>query len=366
MDKVKIGIIGCGDIADNAYVTGCRQFDILDLVACADLVPEKAEALAAKHELIALTVDEMLADPAIQIILNLTIPAAHAQVSLAAIAADKHVYSEKPLAVDRASGAAILAAARERGVLVGCAPDTFLGGGQQTCRKLIDDGWIGTPVAATAFMMSPGHENWHPNAEFYYQPGGGPMMDMGPYYLTALINLLGAVERVSGTTRMTYPERTFTSEARYGDRIQVEVDTHVTGLLNFTAGPVATIITSFDVWYAELPRIEIYGSTGTLSVPDPNIFGGAVRVRRAGAADWSQIPLTHSHTVGRGIGIADMAYALQSGRPHRANGDLAYHVLDIMQAFQESSDRGEHIQINDPCLRPEALPLGLVSGTLDR
>ncbi len=365
--QILIGIIGCGNIFP-AYVKGCRAFPILELAAVADLDMDRAQARAAEFGIPkACTVEALLADEAIGIVVNLTIPKAHAEVNLAAIAAGKHVYCEKPLAVNRADGQRTLGAARARGVRVGCAPDTFFGGGIQTCRKLIDDGWIGEPVAATAFMTCHGHESWHPSPEFYYETGGGPMLDMGPYYLTALVNLMGGIRRVTGSTRATFPERLITSQPKYGKRVTVEVATHVAGVMDFANGAIGTIITTFDVWAANLPRIEIYGTAGSLSVPDPNTFGGTVRVRRAGAQDWSDIPWTHGYTDNsRGIGVADMAYGLASGRPHRASGDLAYHVLDVMQAFEDASQAGRHIEITSACPRPAALPLGLRPGELDR
>jgi predicted dehydrogenase len=209
----------------------------------------------------------LLSDPEIQIVVNLTIPKAHAEVCLQALEVGKHVYVEKPLATTREDAQKIIIKAKEKGLKVGCAPDTFLGGGIQTCRKLIDDGWIGTPVVSTAFMTCHGHESWHPDPEFYYKKGGGPMLDMGPYFLTALVNLMGPVQRVSGSAQITYPERTITSKPKYGDRIEVQVPTHVAGVLDFKSGAVGTIITSFDIWAANLPRIELYGSAGTLSVP---------------------------------------------------------------------------------------------------
>jgi predicted dehydrogenase len=361
--RVKVGFIGAGNISEQ-YLKASRTFPILDVVGIADLVRSRAEERAEAFDLRPYTPDEMLADPDIEIVVNLTIPAAHGTVNLAVIEAGKHVYSEKPLAITREEGRRTLDAARERNLLVGCAPDTFLGGGLQTCRKLIDDGWIGEPVAATAFMTGRGPESWHPDPVFFYQPGAGPMFDMGPYYLTTLIHLLGPVRRVTGCTRRSFEERIATTPTRYGERIPVSVTTHVAGLLDFVSGPIATIITSFDVWHANLPRIEIYGSEGTLSVPDPNIFRGPVRLRRAGAEEWSEIPLTHYVPIGRSIGVADMASALLSGRQPRASGDLAYHVLDLMHAFDESSESGRHIEIESQCERPAPLPPGLLPGTL--
>jgi predicted dehydrogenase len=367
MEKVKVGIIGCGNISD-IYLKNCTEtFEILDVAAVADLVMERAREKAKKYNIPrACTVEELLDDPEIKIVINLTIPKAHAQVCMSALEAGKNVYVEKPLSVTREDGKQILKAAKLKGLLVGGAPDTFLGGGIQTCRKLIDDGWIGEPVAATAFMMCHGHESWHPEPEFYYKVGGGPMFDMGPYYLTALISLMGPVKRVTASTRITFPERTITSRPKYGTKITVDTPTHVAGILDFTGGTVGTIITSFDVWASGLPRIEIYGSRGTLSVPDPNTFGGTVMIQRPGDDGWKEIPLTHGFAENsRGIGVADMAYALLSGRQHRANGDMTYHVLDIMHAFHDASDQGRHIELESTCDRPEALPLGLSATALD-
>lgn len=366
MKPVKIGIIGCGAIS-GVYFEAGKTFEILDIIACADIIPERAKAKAEQYQIPrACTPEELLADPEIEIVVNLTIPKAHFEVSLAALEAGKSVYSEKPLAVTREEGQRLLDTARERGLLLGCAPDTFMGGGLQTCRKLIDDGWIGEPVAAVAFMMSHGHESWHPDPEFYYQVGGGPMFDMGPYYLTALIHLIGPVRRVTGSARITFPERTITSQPKYGKKIRVETPTHVAGVMDFANGAVGTIITTFDVWAAQLPRIEIYGTEGSLSAPDPNGFGGPVAIRRAGADEWTSMPLTHGYTrQSRGLGIADMAYALRTGRRHRANGEMAYHVLDIMQAFLDASCEGKHIELTSTCERPTPLPMGLREGQLD-
>ncbi|MEM7032804.1 MAG: Gfo/Idh/MocA family oxidoreductase [Chloroflexota bacterium] len=364
--KVKVGLIGCGVISA-AYFKGTKLFDIIDMVACADLLLERAQARAEEFGIPkACTVDELLANPEIELVINLTIPKVHAEVNIAALEAGKHAYCEKPLAVTRDEGLKTLQAAQKNGLKVGSAPDTFLGGGIQTCRKLIDDGAIGTPVAATAFMTTPGHERWHPDPGFYYQAGGGPMFDMGPYYLTALINLLGSVDRVTGSTRITYPERTITSEPKHGEKIQVNTATHVTGLLDFSNGPIGTIVTSFDVWGANLPRIEIYGSEGSLSVPDPNRFDGPVRLLKAGEQEWQEIEHTHSTAVSRGVGVADMAYSLVYDRPFRANGDLAFHVLDIMQSFEEASQSGQHIELDSQCDRPTMLPTGLALGELDQ
>ena len=358
VSATRVGIIGCGNIS-GIYLTNCRKLPGLELVACADLDIGRARAKASEHGIRAATVDELLADPGIDLVINLTIPAVHAEVNQAVLAAGKHVYTEKPLATRRADGAATLALAREKGLRVGSAPDTFLGGGLQTCRRLIDDGAIGKPVAAAAFMTGHGPESWHPDPEFFYKPGAGPMFDMGPYYLTALVSLLGSIVRVTGSTRISFGERTIGSGPKQGQKIAVETPTHVAGVLDFAGGAVATIITSFDVWAANLPRIEIYGSEGSLSVPDPNTFGGPVRIRLAGGSDWRDVPLTHGFTENsRGLGVADMASAIREDCPHRASGELAFHVLDVMAAFEEASTTGCHVVITSGPPRVEALPAG--------
>ncbi len=365
MQSLNVGIIGTGNIAP-AYIQGCAPFDVIKLTACADILEDRAQAFAAEHGLTAYSVDDLLAREDLDIIVNLTLPAAHAEVSLQIIEAGKHAYCEKPLAINRADGEAVIKAAKAAGLRMGCAPDTFLGGGGQTARKAIDDGLIGAPVAATATWLSHGHESWHPNAGFYYLKGGGPILDMGPYYVTALLNLMGPVARVSGSARMTFAERIATSEALMGQRLPVEVNTHVAGTLEFESGAIATIIMSFDVWGNNLPMIEIHGSEGSLSVPDPNRFDGEVSAVIGGSREWVDIPLTHTTNIGRGAGVADMAYAILSGRPHRASGDLAFHALDVMLALEESSAQGQHIEITSTLEQPLALPAGLADGVLDR
>ncbi len=362
-EPVKVGIVGCGTISA-IYLKNARWLSAVEIAACADLFLERAEARAAEYRVPkACSVAALLADPEIEIVLNLTIPNAHAEIALAALEAGKSVYNEKPLAISRTDGQRMLALAAAKGLRVGCAPDTFLGGGIQTCRKLIDDGAIGQPVAAVAFMMNHGPEHWHPDPDFYYQIGAGPMFDMGPYYLTALVNLLGPVRRVTGSAQITSSERTITSEPKHGTTIHVKTPTHVAGLMDFASGAVGTIITSFDVWGSNLPRIEIYGTEGTLSVPDPNTFGGPVRLNRARQQEWEDVPLTHGYVENsRGLGVADMAAAMRSGRTHRASGVLAYHVLDLMHAFHDASRTGTHIDVTSTCDRPAPLPLGLAPG----
>lgn len=364
-NKIKVGVIGCGRIS-GIYFDNMKKFDILDVNACADINPQASKIKAKKFNIPKVcSVEELLGDPDIKIVVNLTIPNAHAEIAILSLESGKSVYNEKSLSITREDGQKILELAKSKNLLVGCAPDTFFGPGHQTCRKIIDDGIIGEPVAATAFMLCHGHESWHPNPDFYYQPGGGPMFDMGPYYLTALVNLIGTVQRVTGSTKITFPERVITSEPKKGNIIKVNTPTHIAGIMDFVNGTIGTIITSFDVFAHELPHIEIYGTKGTLSVPDPNCFGGPVRIKLANENEWKEIPLTHKYTGNRGIGVADMAYALNSGRDNRANGELAYHVLDIMYAFHDASKDGKHIILKSTCKRPNPLPVDLKDFTLD-
>jgi predicted dehydrogenase len=285
-------------------------------------------------------------------------------VNLAILKAGKHAYAEKPFALDLAEGRRVLKLAKSSGLRVGCAPDTFLGGGIQTARILIDSGAIGEPVAAVANMAGHGPEGWHPDPEFFFKAGGGPMLDMGPYYLTALVNLLGPVRRVTGSSRISFEERVIGSEPKRGQRIKVEVPTHVAGVYDFVSGPVVSVTMSFDVWAHTLPIIEIYGKEGSLRVPDPNTFGGVVELRKAGEKQWRSIPLTHSDQVRRGIGVADIASAVANDRPHRANGDLAYHVLESMLAVQLASEQEAPVHIKSTVLRPAPLKPGLPVGEI--
>jgi predicted dehydrogenase len=365
MERMGIGIIGCGNISE-AYLKAASYFPILDIRGIADIRREAAEARASQFGLRAMSVDEMLADPSIQIVVNLTIPAAHVEVGLRALAAGKHVHSEKPLGLTTAEARPLLHMAKERGLRVGCAPDTFLGGSHQTCRKLIDEGMIGRPLAGSAYFMCPGHERWHPNPAFYYAKGGGPMLDMGPYYITALVNLIGPVARVAGITSRARAEREITSEPLKGTMIPVEVATHVAGTLEFVSGAVVSIAMSFDVPRHRHRPIELYGTAGSLSVPDPNRFFGAIELATA-AKDWTEQPTEHPYAGGnyRIIGVADMAHAIQSGRPHRASGELAFHALEVMEAFQVSSERGAHVTIDSRPERPAMLPTTLQFGSLD-
>lgn len=365
MKPVGVGVIGCGNIS-SAYLTAAKRFPILDIVALADANPAAAEARAKEFGLRACSLEALLADPAVEIVLNLTVPTAHVEVGLRAIAAGKHVHSEKPLGVNVAEARRLIEAADAKGLRLGCAPDTFLGGAHQTARQCIDRGLIGRPIGGTAFFMCPGHERWHPNPGFYYQTGGGPMLDMGPYYVTDLVNLLGPVESVVGVATRTRSERLITSEPLAGTRIPVHVDTHVTGTLLFVSGAAVGVTMSFDVAKHRHVPLEIYGEAGSLLVPDPNYFGGQIEFAAAGE-DWREIPTEHAYADGnyRILGVADMAHALRTHRPHRASGALAYHVLEVMEAFQASSDAGRSIAISSRPPRPAPLPATLAIGELD-
>jgi len=363
MSKIfKVGIIGVGNISP-AYIKGTRAFDILDLAACADIDLDKARKVAAENDIpAAYTVDELLNDPEIDIVVNLTIPAVHAAVSLKALNAGKHVYSEKPLAIKLSDGKAIIDTAAAKGLRVGCAPDTFLFGQHQTARKVLDDGVIGVPVAAVGFMLGHGPERWHPNPDFFYAPGGGPMFDMGPYYVTCLVALLGPAVRVSGAARASFPTRT----TKDGRELPVTVPTHYTGTLEFASGAIATLITSFDVWGHRLPQMEIYGSVGSMTIPDPNGYDPReVKVFVPDKHEWDVITVSHREDWARGIGLADMAYAIRDGRPHRASGELAYHVLEIMHAFETAYTNGTYVTLESTVERPEALPIGLPPRVLE-
>jgi predicted dehydrogenase len=388
MKAIKIGLVGCGNISD-IYFQNCKKYEILDIVACADLISERAQKKAREYNVSkACSVKELLEDPEIDIVLNLTTPQSHAEIYLAALKEGKHTYSEKPLAVNLEDGKRILELSKSKKLLVGCAPDTFLGGRLQTCRKLVDDGWIGEPVAATAFCAFHGHEVWHPDPSFLYQEGAGPMFDMGVYYITALVSILGPIKRVCGSARKYFKERTITSEPKSGEKIKVGTPTHISGIMDFENEVLCTIITSFDVWDPHLPRIEIYGRDGTLSIIDndpyggPNIFGGKIFIRRGTKSDWTgyptqiprkekmsewdEIPLIYGYNENsRGVGLADMAYAIQFGRQHRANGEMAYHVLETMVGFLEASKTGKFYELESSCKRPELFPSNLPEFVLD-
>lgn len=355
---MKIGVIGSGNIS-SIYFENSKRFEEYEVKAVADLDRSKAEAQAEKYGIpYVYTVEELLQDEEIELVINLTIPKVHALVCKQVLEAGKHVYVEKPLATEVKDGEELVAHAAQKGLRVGCAPDTFLGAGIQTSKKLIDEGAIGRPLSVTAFMMGGGHESWHPSPEFYYEKGGGPMYDMGPYYLTALVHLLGPIRRVTGSATSAFEERTITSQPKYGQKIPVETPTHLTGTLDFQSGAVGTMIMSFDTFTrVDFPRIEIYGTEGTLRVPDPNTFGGPVLLRKPGESEWTEIELTHQYDGNsRGIGVLDMVYAIRNDREHRVNGTVALHVLEAMYGFHAAAEEGRHYNLVNTCTSPKPLP----------
>jgi predicted dehydrogenase len=388
MDTARIGIVGCGNISD-IYIQNVQKWPTMELRACADQIKERAEDKAKQYGIPkACSVQELISDPDIDVVLNLTTPQSHAEICLAALNAGKHAFTEKPLAINLDDGKKLVDTARKKNLYLGSAPDTFLGGRIQTARKMIDDGWIGEPIAATAFCAFHGHEVWHPDPDFLYQKGAGPMFDMGVYYMTALISLLGPVEKVVGLSKRYFQERTITSEPKAGAKIRVGVDTHITGVMEFKNDVAATIMMSFDVWDPTLPRIEIYGKEGTLYLNDddpyggPNIFGGKLFGRQGKQSDWlgfpSQIPRRESRTApqeiplqygyvgnSRGIGLADMVQAIRSKRKNRASGEMAYHVLETMYGFSESAKKGSYYTLKSTCAQPEPLKPGLPDFHLD-
>jgi len=353
-----VGVVGCGVIS-GIYFQNLTKFAAVEVVACADLNPALPKAVAEKYPGIqAMTTEELLADSSIDIVLNLTQPKFHNQMMKAGVAAGKHVYGEKPLSVEFEEAAELMTLAEQAGVRVGCAPDTFLGAGIQTCREVIDSGAVGEPIGATAFFTSHGVESWHPAPGFYYERGGGPMLDMGPYYLTALVNLLGPAKSVSGSARISFPERTITSEPLNGTKIEVETPTHISGTVDFASGAIATVLTTFDTWGAKLPFIEIYGSEGSLSVPNPNNFGDPVQILTRAKGEWEDVPYSRPFSENsRGLGVADMAASITAGEPHRASGALALHVLEALHAFTWSSDSGRRFDLTTTCDRPAPLPV---------
>lgn len=354
-DPVRVGIIGCGNISD-IYLANCREiFANLQVVAVADLDADLARAQAEKYGITnVVTIEALLADPDVEVVLNLTPPAVHVDMTKAAIAAGKYVFTDKPLAATPAQGGELVALAAAKGVLLGCGPDTFLGAGLQTCRRLIDAGAIGEPVGAGAWFCAHGNEHWHPNPAISYQPGAGPAHSPGPSYLTALVSLLGPVRRVASATRIGFPTRTITSQPLAGQTIEVTTPAYIVAALDFSSGPVASFTATYDIWATRTPKIEIYGSEGTLSLPDPNTFGGPIHLFRDG---WREVPLDAGFDQdARGLGLADMARALRAGGGDlRANATLANHVLELMQACLDSSDAGHHLLMQTTCERPAPL-----------
>lgn len=368
MEKVRIGIVGIGAISGIYLENITTRFTEMEIVGVCDLIPERAQKAVENYGIPRqyATMYDMFADPSVEIVLNLTRPYEHYEVSKAALLAGKHVYSEKPLAATLEEGKELVRLAEENGLMLGGAPDTFMGAGIQTCRKLIDDGYIGTPVGAAGFMVCHGHESWHPDPDFYYQHGGGPLFDMGPYYITALINLLGGVSAVSGMAKASFPQRMITSEPHKGETITVRVPTHVAGLLQFGSGAVGTLFTTFDVHYWDSARLEVYGSEGTLIVPDPNGFGGPVRLFRPDDGQVRELPVIFPYSGNsRAVGLADMAKALRTGREFRPNYHQTYHVLEIMESLHRSSREKRFVDIESVYTRTAPMVQGNLDGIME-
>lgn len=368
MKPVSVAMIGVGCISGIYLENITGVFQELSLLGVCDLVRGRAEAAQAKYRVPKRyeTMHDAFADPEVDIVLNLTRPYEHFAVTRAALEAGKHVYSEKPLGASLEEGVKLRRLAEEKGLMLGGAPDTFLGAGIQTCRKLIDDGFIGEAVGSAAFMICRGHEGWHPDPAFYYQYGGGPMMDMGPYYLTAMINLLGPIDRVMSLSRTTFPRRLITSQPLCGTEVNVTVSTHVAGTVQYQSGAVGTLLTTFDVHYPTQARFEVYGAEGTLIVPDPNTFGGPVLLYRPEEKELREIPLCFDYRENaRGLGLADMAKALRTGRPARADYTQTFHVLEAIEGFETSSRTGEWVKLSSAYRRRPPMVKARVKGLLD-
>ena len=365
---INIGMVGVGDISGIYLKNIAETFKELNLVAVCDLIKERALNAQQKYGIPKVydTMYELFADDSIDMVLNLTRPAEHYEVSKQALLAGKHVYSEKPLGASLEQGLELVAIAKEKGLMLGGAPDTFLGAGIQTCRRLIDSGVVGDIVGASAAMICHGHETWHHDPEFYYKFGGGPMFDMGPYYITALINLIGRVKSVTGVTKISFPQRTITSQPLAGTVIDVEAPTYITGVMTFENGAVANITTTFDVFKSNSKNIEIYGSKGTLYVPDPNCFDGDITFYNGETGETEHFPLTFDYGENsRALGLADMAKALETGRIPRASYRQTLHVLEVMEAFTKSSNEGKAVEIQSDFTRQIPMNPACKHGILD-
>jgi predicted dehydrogenase len=353
-DPVGVAVVGCGTIS-HEYLRNLTSFPDLRVLFCADLDMERAKAQADRYGVPAAgTTVQALESPDVEIVVNLTIPAAHASVAVAAIAAGKNVWMEKPLALDTDTGRSLLAQADRAGRRVGCAPDTVLGAGLQSARRVIEAGTIGVPQTALALMQGPGPESWHPDPAFLFQRGAGPLFDMGPYYLSALATLFGPADQVAALGRRARDRRVIGSGPRAGTSFEVEVPTHVAALIGYQGGQAATVVLSFDSPLRRQGFVEISGTEATLALPDPNRFDGEIRVRATGSDDWTVIPAAGA-TAGRGIGVLDMARALRDGAPHRASGELGLHVLDTMEVIARSIAAGTFEPVATSFSVPEVL-----------
>ncbi len=364
----KIGIVGIGDISGIYLENITETFKELQIVAVCDLIKERALAAQEKYGIPKVydTMHELFADEEITLVLNLTRPYEHFEVSKAALLAGKHVYSEKPLGASLSEGKELVKLAEEKGLMLGGAPDTFMGAGIQTCRRLIDEGVVGDIVGANAAMICHGHETWHHDPEFYYKYGGGPMMDMGPYYITALINLIGGVKKVTGVTKISFPQRKITSKEHYGEIIDVDVPTYITGIMEFENGAIGNITTTFDVFRSNSHNIEIFGSKGTLFVPDPNCFDGKVEFYNGETGETEEYPLEFDYAENsRALGLADIAKAIETGRKPRTSYKQTFHVLEVMEAFKKSSDEEKAVAIESKFERQAPMIKNNTHGVLD-
>lgn len=357
-----VGIIGCGNIS-SAYLSLAPMFKGYRIVAVADINTDSAAARAKEFGVRAQSVEALLAADDIDLVINLTIPAAHVEVSRAILRAGKHVYSEKPFVLSLAEAQDLGDIARENGLRIGSAPDTFMGGSHQLARKLIDDGVIGNVTSGAAVVMSSGMEDWHPNPDFFFQKGGGPILDLGPYYICNLVQMLGPVKQVTSFAGMAQPTRTIQNGPRNGETVPVETPTTIHAVLAFENGAIITLLASWDVWASNHPIMELYGTEGTMNLPDPNFFGGTLTVtERAGdpiEKSWDHpfnVPnFEETRANYRGAGLADMALAIVEDRPHRCDDAFATHVVEVMTAILEAGLSGTVMTLTTTCKRPETL-----------
>ena len=341
---MNVGVIGCGIIAHD-YVEGAAGFSTFDVVACADVDEVAGRSFADRHGIEFSPVDELIADSSVDVVLNLTPPAVHAALVSATLRAGKHAYTEKPLAISVDAGKALVEQSREAGMRIGAAPDTFLGAAYETARTAIARGDIGEPIGAEATMLTGGPEGWHPNADFFYRVGGGPLLDIGPYYLTAMVSLLGPIAAATGFAATPTRERVLATGPRAGERFGTEVPTHVAGALRFASGALGTITVSFEARGRYESGLVVHGTEGSLALPDANAFGGDVKVRRD-HGDWTPVAYRADAAMEtRGIGLHDLVEAVRAGRPHRASGELAVHVLETIHAILCSAEEGRTIEI---------------------
>jgi predicted dehydrogenase len=356
-EGVNVGIVGCGVISKH-YAANAPAFEAFDLVACADLLPAAAAELAAANDLTALPVADLVADPGIDVVLNLTPPSEHAAVTRAALAAGKHVYTEKPLGLEVGEATELLEEAGRRGLRIGCAPDIFLGGAYQAARELIDEGAVGRPLAISAAMLLGGADTWHPSPEQFFQDGAGPLLDMGPYYISSIVALLGPIRRVAGFASVHRPERRIMVGPRAGEEFPVRTPTHTSATMELDGGMTANLVASFDATDRYVCDFFLHGTDGDLWLPDPNAFEGPLRIRRR-RSDWENVAyVSRGACEARGIGLADMVEAIAEGNDHRATGQLGLHVVDVARSILQSADSGRAIAIGTNAARPAALPVG--------